>query len=160
MSRGRFGRGSWHEHPDSHIHIIHWHTINYSSKARTGKCQEGRNYSHPRKYNRGRKLYTHLRIGHDSAVTAYYNQSRPEIRDGFNCIIRLVGLKEVSYLLCAIAACAAAKMSCFPISYECLYNSLTTAVFLLYRLISVYHNYRFCPFIEVFVCARFDISPI
>lgn len=37
------------------------------------------------------------------------NRSRLEIRDGFNCIVRLVCLKELSYLLCAIAACAAAR---------------------------------------------------
>ncbi len=38
-----------------------------------------------------------------------YNRSRPEIRDGFYCIVRLVCLKELSYLLCEIAACAAAR---------------------------------------------------
>ena len=42
MSRGRFGRGSWHENTGGHIHVRHRHTIKYSSKTKTDICQEGR----------------------------------------------------------------------------------------------------------------------
>ncbi len=76
MSRGRFGRGSWHENSDGHIHVKHWHTINYNRKTKTDICQEGRkSFTYPiKKQGRKQKYWNTSQTAVWSAQLKYSNR--------------------------------------------------------------------------------------